>query len=459
MFKLSKNKNKNIEELRSKKVAVLGAARSGIAVSLLLATSGASVLLSDIKNHISLPLPFENINKYDIEVETGKHSNKILECDLICISPGIPLTIPILQQAVAKKIPIVAEIEIAYWFCQGPIIAITGSNGKTTTTTLTGEVLRSIQPEVVVAGNIGKPFAEYVQHVGAGEWVVLEISSFQVETIYSFHPQITVVLNLTPNHLDRYPDFESYAAAKLNILKNLTERDTVIFNSDDEYLSNKLKHVRSDKLIFSLKPHNSKGAWWQGEFIMTRINQKVNQMVLKNHTLRGPHNKYNILVAALIGQLMGVSGENVRTAIENFPGIEHRLEEVGYINSVLFVNDSKATTVASLSYALQSFEKKIVLISGGKDKGGDFSEVIDWIKRKVKAVVVLGESAEKIESVWKAVVPVYRAGDLARAVEIAYQQASPGEVVLLSPACSSFDMFEDYEDRGNQFKNIVKGLS
>lgn len=459
IFRLSKNVFRNKQELNGKQVAVLGAARSGIAVSILLAKSGASVLLSDLNKKENLHLPLEKLNEQGIQVETGGHSSAILKSGLICISPGISLDIPILRQALEKGIPVLGEIEIASWFCKSPIIAITGSNGKTTTTSLTGQVLKTTNPEVVVAGNIGQPFAESVTETDETGVVVLEVSSFQLETIFTFHPQIVVIMNLTENHLDRYPDFDTYAAAKLNILNNITSNDLVIYNRDDGYLSKHLAHRPFRKLGFSLRPFEGEGVFWQGDSMIIRMNGKENRMKLNNGHLKGPHNRYNIMVAAMIGQLMGVSAESIQTAVEKFPGIEHRLEEVRRLGGLLFINDSKATTVESLSFALQSFEEKIVLIAGGKDKGGDFTKVQSLLKSRVKSAVLIGQASARMTEAWKGIVPLFPAESLKEAVQIAREKSSPGDVVLLSPACSSFDMFRDYEDRGNQFKKIVRDLS
>jgi UDP-N-acetylmuramoylalanine--D-glutamate ligase len=458
MFKLSKDKKINRQQIKGKKIAVLGAARSGIAVANLLASSGASVLLSDKINQSLLQIPFENTHKQSIEVETGQHSEKILNAELICVSPGIPLTIPILKKAVDKGIPMVGEIEVASWFCESKMSAITGSNGKTTTTTLAGNILKQLYENVTVAGNIGQPFAQSVTTTAPDGIVVLEISSFQLETIFSFHPDIIVMMNLSANHLDRYPDFETYAAAKLNILKNRKTHDIFIYNSDDDFLSKNLSGIKSGKFMFSLKPHKKSGAFWQGDSVMLQFNGKNEQIKLHNYKLRGPHNQYNIMAAVLIGQLMGVSAAGIREAIEDFSGIEHRLEEVRNLNGILFINDSKATTIESLAFALQSFDEKIVLIAGGKDKGGDFKKVLGLLQKKVKTAILIGEASERIRQSWMGVIPITMVENLEQAIGTAREKASQGDVVLLSPACSSFDMFLDYEDRGNQFKNIVKDL-
>ncbi len=457
-IEISENAERNRSQLRGARVAVLGAARSGVAVSELLAKAGASVLLSDVQEKETLSVPEDALRRLGVELEFGGHSPAVLASDLICISPGLPLTIPVLQRAQQKGIPIVGELELASWFCQSPILAITGSNGKTTTTTLTGEIVKSWYPQSVVAGNIGKPFAELVTDTAPEGIAVLEVSSFQAETIVSFHPEITVFMNLTANHLDRYPDFESYARAKLNILKNMTAEDTIIFNRDDEYLSRILAGAAPRPLVFSLQPHREEGAYWEDEAVVVQLEGRQRRIALEEYHLRGPHNRYNMTVAVLIGTLLNIPPEIITMEVAQFRGIEHRLETVRNWNGITFVNDSKATTVDSLKYALQSFAEKIVLIAGGKDKGGDFSQLNSLIREKVRAVVLIGQAAARMENAWNGLVPLRKAANLKDAVHSASQLAEEGDVVLLSPACSSFDMFRDYEDRGRQFKSIVQEL-
>ena len=458
-LRLEKNPDVNRSQLIGKKVAVLGAARSGLAVSQLLTSHGVSVLLSDVKPAAQLSLPMKIIQNKKITLETGKHSGAILESDLICISPGLPLDIPILKKAAQKHIPIIGEIEMASWFCPSPIFAITGSNGKTTTSTLIGKIFRKVEPRTIVAGNIGNPFSESLLDNPTPEYVVLEISSFQLETIFSFHPRLAVIMNLTANHLDRYPDFESYARAKLNILMNMTDQDLLIYNWDDQYLKEQVQNSKPQKLVFSQHSHTLPGIFWHDNQMIIQLENKTEVISLTNYRLRGPHNRYNMMVAALISYLQHISLEIIAQEISNFEGIEHRLEFVRELHGIRFFNDSKATTVDSLRYALQSFPGNIILIAGGKDKGGDFWEVNDLLKERVKVAVLMGQASERMSEAWTKIIPVLRAKNLAEAVETAYHRAQSGDVVLLSPACSSFDMFRDYEDRGQQFKKIVAGLN
>jgi UDP-N-acetylmuramoylalanine--D-glutamate ligase len=458
MISITSNLKKNVEQLAGAHVAVLGAARSGIAVSVLMAQGGASVLLSDIKSEDLLDLPYKKLSEKNIEVVSGKHPDKILGFDLICISPGIPLTIPVLEKAQEKNIPIVGEIEVASWFCSSPIIAITGSNGKTTTTTLAGEIFKKNYPNTIVAGNIGSPFSEYVLNSTPEDYAILEISSFQLETIVSFHPRIVVFMNLTPNHLDRYPNFTAYAEAKLNILKNLEAEDIIIYNKDDEFLTTSLRNNPCHTMVFSRSLHDQEGAYWKDDTVYVNLEDRSETVTITDYKLLGPHNQYNMTVATLLGTIAKITPEVIAREIAAFPGIEHRLEFVREIHGIRFINDSKATTVDSLAFALQSFQEKIILIAGGKDKGGSYDKLNDLLVSRVKHVVLLGNAAEKMEKSWKNVIPSSRVNSLAEAVNKAYQHARKGDVVLLSPACSSFDMFRDYEDRGEKFKQIVKSL-
>ncbi len=458
MFHITPHKEENRKQLVGAQVAVLGAARSGVALARLLAKHGARVLLSDVRPLQELPLSPQELQSKGIQLEAGGHTAAVLESDLICISPGIPLNVPILQQAQQQGIPIAGEIEVAYWFHRGPLIAITGSNGKTTTVTLTGRILQRRFPDALVAGNIGDPFAGAVEHSRRDGITVLEVSSFQLETIHLFRPDVAVIMNLVANHLDRYPDFQSYAAAKLNILKNMREEDWLIFNRDDAYLREALQEVTPRVLQFSLEPHNQPGAYWQEERVIIQTPELETAIPLREYRLRGPHNRYNMMVAALLGTMYRVPESAIQEEIARFPGIEHRLEEVRELNGVLYVNDSKATTVDSLMFALHSFRQPIVLIAGGKDKGGDFRRVNELLRQQVRAVVLLGQAANRMAEAWQGIVPLHRAHSLQQAVEQASRLAHPGDVVLLSPACSSFDMFRDYEDRGRQFKEIVRRL-
>ncbi len=309
-----------------------------------------------------------------------------------------------------------------------------------------------------MGGNIGNPFAAQILETPKAEICVLEVSSFQLETIANFHPKIAVIMNLSPNHLDRYPDFDAYVAAKMNILKNLNRNDVLVYNADDAFLTDRITNFSGTKIPFSNHQKLENGAYWDDNRIRIHLENEYS-ITLSNYTLKGPHNRYNMVVAALLAVLNGIPVRVIEDELENFPGIPHRLEEVRIVNGVTFVNDSKATTVSSLHYALQSFEEPIILIAGGIDKGGDFSELNNLLKKKVRAAVLIGKASQRMKGAWDSIIPVHTAQTLEVAVCAAWDLAEGGDIVLLSPACSSFDMFNDYEDRGNQFKQIVINLS
>lgn len=455
-FKISADNKENIARLSGSKIAVLGAARSGLAVTRLLHAHGAKILVSDIKP-VDSAIKKAMKSMPEIEYEFGEHTSKILESDMICISPGIPLTIPILQESHKLSIPIAGELEIASWFNRAPVCAITGSNGKTTTTALTGNIFRSHFQRVIVGGNIGNPLADEIQKLPDPQVCVLEVSSFQLETIVNFHPEIAVIMNLSVNHLDRYRDFGAYVAAKMNILKNLGKKDILIYNADDLLLVEEVLRFPGIKVPFSLRQKLGYGGYWDEDQIRVDLDRKYD-IAPTGFALKGPHNRYNMIAASLLAVLKGVPEEIIKSELENFPGIPHRLEEVTSISGVTYVNDSKATTVSSLNYALQSFEQPIILIAGGIDKGGDFSELNILLKKKVRAAVLIGRAAQQMRESWNSIVPIHSAETLEDAVYTSQNLAEKGDVVLLSPACSSFDMFNDYEDRGSQFKKIVLGL-
>ncbi|MCK6622090.1 MAG: UDP-N-acetylmuramoyl-L-alanine--D-glutamate ligase [Calditrichaceae bacterium] len=459
MFEISHHNRENRQRLKGASVAVLGAARSGIALAELLASAGARVLLSEQKSRAATPFSGDEIALPGVSVEFGGHSERVLESDLICISPGIPLAVPALVRARERGIPILGELEVSSWFCPAPVIAITGSNGKTTTTQLTGEIFKQRFERVLVGGNIGSPLAAEIRRLPDPQAVILEVSSFQLETIANFRPRVAVIMNLSPNHLDRYPDYESYVQAKLQILRSMEEEDLLIYCADDEFLSRRIAASRPQKIPFSISRELQAGAFWRKDAIEIRWQRLNLHIPVQRTLLRGPHNRYNMAAAALLGTLHGIPANAIRGVLENFPGVEHRLEAVRTIEGVQFVNDSKATTVASLGYALQSFREPIILIAGGKDKGGDFSEINELLKKHARAVIVIGEASRRMAEAWERVVPVYQAASLEEAVSRSRALARPGEVVLLSPACSSFDMFRDYEERGRRFKELVKKMN
>ena len=442
--------------VKNKNVTILGAARSGIAAAELLSKQNAKVFVSDNANNESKVEEQKILKGLGIPFEFGNHSDKIFESDFIVLSPGIPVASSVVQKIISKSIPVFSEIEIASWYCRSPFIAITGSNGKTTTTTLVGEMLKLEQPNRIQAGNIGDPFAAQVLNSTKDNWGVIEVSSFQLETIAEFHPKVAVILNLAPNHLDRYDgNYEKYVTAKLRILNNLTRDEFIIFNLDDGLLFDKVKQFESKKISFSVN-NKSANAYLNKSDIIIENEVLINTKEIK---LNGIHNYMNIMAAALASHIAGISNESIVKVLKEFAGVEHRLEFVRELNSIRYVNDSKATTVESLAVALQSFDNPIVLIAGGKDKGSDFSKLNNLIEKFTREVILIGTAKEKISKSWASIKPVHFADTLKNAVQLATKVAHEKDTVLLSPACASYDMFNDYEDRGRQFKTIVNGLN
>lgn len=443
-----------MQNLEEKTVVILGAARSGLAAVKLLKKKGAHIFVSD-NAPANKKLPeIDILEKEQIDHEFGGHSEIILNADFVVLSPGISKKKPIVQDILSRRIPVYSELEVASWFCQSPIIAITGSNGKTTTTTLLGKMLRSEHPGSIVAGNIGDAFSDYVLMSKKSDWAAVEVSSFQLETIDRFHPRIVIILNLAPNHLDWYNGYEDYIQAKLLILKNLTPDDYLIYNQDDVLLSQKISSSPAQKVTFSVHDKNA-SAFFKEDMIYMHSGPLINSSEIK---LKGRHNYQNAMAACLAADLTGIRSESMKNVLSTFDGVEHRLEFVAEINGVQYVNDSKATTVESLSVALSSFESTIILIAGGKDKGSDYTKVNPLISKHVREAIVIGAASEKIANAWKDLIPLHFSTSLKNAVKMASDIAIRGENVVLSPACSSYDMFNDYEERGRKFKSIVNRI-
>ena len=450
-----KDERNTMKEVQGKKVTVLGAARSGLAAARLLKEKGARVFVSDSAEAHRKEQAREFLEKEGIDFEFGGHSGRVFEADFCVLSPGIPVASQIVQRVQQKGIPIYSEIEVASWFFRGPIIAVTGSNGKTTTTTLIGAMLRQMDERAVVAGNIGQPFADFVQDSSEDQWAVVEVSSFQLETIESFHPQQVVLLNFAPNHLDRYPDYEAYKNAKWRVTKNLSPQDVFIFNAADEEIAKRLSRLTCRKSGFHIDGDTTADAYFKQNALWIYGEKWLD---VQEMGLRGLHNYMNAMAAILAALNAGVPREAIVHVLRTFRGVEHRLEFVRELDGVKFINDSKATTVESLYYALKSFEQPIILIAGGKDKGSDFTRLNATIKERVKTLILIGRAASKMEKAWQGLKPIVKADTLQDAVQKAFGRAERGDVVLLSPACASFDMFNDFEDRGRQFKQIVNAL-
>ncbi len=449
-------------ELKHKRVLVVGLGRSGIAAAGFLRERGARVTVSDARSAAALAREIPALLDAGIMVETGGHGLLTFrKQDLIVVSPGVPADTPELQQARSFGVPVLGELELAYRFLQGQTAAITGSNGKTTTTTIVGEIFRGAAIPTLVGGNIGRPVVDLVAESRPDGWNVLEVSSFQLETVSEFRPRVAAVLNLTPDHLDRHGSFANYAAAKARITGQQEPEDFLVLNAEDKATQMLAGKTRAQVFWFSPRRPVKQGAFVHGESIvwMGREGGAAEPvMPVGEVRLRGAHNLENVLAAAAIARLAGIPPETIREAVGQFAGVEHRLEMVRTWNGVAFYNDSKATNVDAALKAVASFPGGVHLILGGKDKDSDYAEMRTLLAERVKAVYTIGSAAEKITRQLGEVVKMEGAGTLAVAVAEASRAAVPGDVVLLAPACSSFDQFENYEHRGRTFRELVQAL-
>lgn len=446
-------------ELKGKKVLVVGLGKSGMAAALFLRRRGALVTVSDNRSAEVLAKDIPGLLEQGIMVETGGHGLLTFRRqDLIIVSPGVPLDTPELAQVKKLGLTIMGELELASRFLKGSVLAITGSNGKTTTTSLCGDIFTAGGLPVQVGGNIGVPVIALVDQSSDDGWSVLEVSSFQLETTEHFRPQIAAILNITPDHLDRHGSFENYVAAKERIFANQTEDDALILNADDDAAMRCAVHARSRVFWFSRKRIVRQGAFvHEGAILFRATEQSAPEFILKATSipLKGEHNIENVLAAVCAARVAGIAPEAIRTAIEKFRAVEHRLEFVAEIDGVEYYNDSKATNVDAAMKAVAAFPGGIHLILGGKDKDSDYRLMRPLLEERVKAVYTIGAAAEKIASHIKGAVPIVPSGTLDAAVAAAAEVAQPGEVILLAPACSSFDQFENYEHRGRVFKELV----
>ncbi len=447
-------------EIAGKKVLVVGMARSGMAASEFLSKMGAKVKVSDKQPADQLKREIRILESLGVALETGDHClDSFLAASLIVVSPGVPLQIPELQEAERAGIEIISELELAFRFLRGKIIAITGTNGKTTTTTLVGEILHTTSLPIQVGGNIGTPLTSLVESSTPETLTVVEVSSFQLEAAPSFRPDAAVILNVTPDHMDRHGNFRGYVETKLNILKNQSASDMAVLNLEDPTLSGLDQSVRAETYFFSNRREVDDGTGFNGEELVFKKRGRCEVIVpLKNILLRGSHNLENVAAAVTASRLAGASASGINAAISRFKGVEHRLERVAEIEGVLFYNDSKATNVDATIKALLAFDSGLVLILGGRDKGGDYTVLRPLVRQRVKAIVLLGEASGKIQSQLEGIVPMHRVKSMQEAVKTGFRLSDRGETVLLAPACASFDMFQNYEDRGRAFKEAVNSL-
>jgi UDP-N-acetylmuramoylalanine--D-glutamate ligase len=450
-------------DLKNKRVLVVGLGKSGISAALFLRKQGARVTVSDSRSAVALAKEIPALLEAGIMVESGGHGLLTFRRqDLIVVSPGVPMDTPEVKQVVGFGLPVIGELELASRYLQGQIIAITGSNGKTTTTTLVGKILADAGLPTLVGGNIGLPVIDLVEKSRAESTSVLEVSSFQLETIEEFHPKIAVVLNITPDHLDRHGSFEAYAAAKTRITENQSVDDFLVLNGEDKATQMVALKTKAQIFWFSGRRPIKQGAFVHGESIvfLDREGGKTEPvMPVAEITLKGAHNVENVLAAVCVGRLAGVPAEKIRASVAGFKAVEHRLEYVKSVRGVEFYNDSKATNVDAAMKAVASFKGGVHLILGGKDKNSDYGLMAELLKERVKTVYTIGSAAEKIERQLAGVVKMVSAGTMQVAVADAAVAAVPGDVVLLAPACSSFDQFDNYEHRGQVFRQLVNELS
>jgi UDP-N-acetylmuramoylalanine--D-glutamate ligase len=448
-------------ELNGKRVLVVGLGRSGVASALFLQSRGARVTVSDAKSEDQLREQIPTLLDAGIAVETGAHGERTFRNqDLIVVSPGVPVDAEPLVQARALGQPVIGEIELASQFLLGPIVAITGSNGKTTTTTLVGEILAASGLKTLVGGNIGTAAISLAEKATPETAIVLEVSSFQLETIRSFRPKVAVVLNVTPDHLDRHGTFAAYVDAKARIFENQQSDDFAVLNADDPTCVQLGARTRAQVFWFSREREVEPGAFVRdGQVVFRRNGSTQTVIAVSEIPLKGSHNLENVLAAVCAGALMGCAVEKIRGAIVNFKAVEHRLEYVATIGGVEYYNDSKATNVDATIKALQSFPANIHLILGGKDKGSDYTLLNELLRERVKSVYTIGAAAEKIQSQIKGTTQIVSSGTLEAAVKQAFAAAQPSDVVLLAPACASFDQFQSYEHRGRVFKELVGQLA
>lgn len=441
-------------------LVILGAQESGTGAALLAKKRGVPVFVSDA-GHIKADYR-KTLIDHDIEFEEGGHSaNRVLAANEIVKSPGIPDTASLVRGAVEKGIPVISEIEFASRYTKATIVGITGSNGKTTTTLLTGHILKKAGVDVAVGGNVGTSFAGLVAERDHPLYV-LELSSFQLDGIRAFRPHVAILTNITPDHLDRYAyQMRNYVASKFRIAMNQRDTDHFIHCADDpETITGMGLHaVKARRWPFSLSTTQPQGAYLQDKTLHFTVHQNQLSMSILELALQGRHNVYNSMAAGIAARVLEVRNETIRESLMDFQNVEHRLERVATVNEVEFINDSKATNVNSAWFALESMEKPVIWIVGGTDKGNDYTSLLDLVKQKVKAIVCLGKDNEKIHQTFGHLVPTIVDTDTAAlAVQHSYDLSEPGYVVLLSPACASFDLFENYEDRGRKFKAAVRSL-
>lgn len=444
-------------EIKNKKISVIGAVRSGIGAAKLAKQLGAIPFVSDTGSEEKLKASIDILKQEKIDFEIGAHSEKVFDCELMIISPGVPSDAEIIKLARAKNLKIVSELEFASSFCNGNVIGITGTNGKTTTTSLCDFMFNNCGKKSYAAGNIGLAFSEIAAKINSGEFVSLEISSFQLDLVDKFRPKVAMILNITPDHLNRYENsIEKYSMSKMRIFENQKSDDYLILSKDSALLNQYFKKAESKIFYFSTKEKVSNGCFLENEeIIFVRNNVIEFSCKISDLFIKGEHNVQNAMAVIIAAKIFNLENNYILAALKEFKGVEHRLELVREIDGVKFINDSKASNVDSVIVALKSFNEPIFLILGGQDKGNDYSMIEELVIEKVKKIYAIGSSAEKVFNYFHNKVKTEIKKNFEEVINTAINEAREGDIVLLSPACASFDMFDNYEHRGKVFKSIV----
>ncbi len=451
---------KSARYFKGKRITVMGLARSGVGATNLLHSLGAAVTVTDSKTEESLK-SFSDSLTQGIQKVLGSHPDELFtKADLIVVSPGVPLTVPPLTKAREAGVEIIGELELAFLVSNSPFIAITGTNGKSTTTSLTGEMLKAAGMKTYVGGNLGNALTEEPERLAGRDFIVAEVSSFQLEAIREFRPKISAVLNITQDHLDRYADMAGYAEAKAAVFRNQKDGDVLVLNADDPPTAALKDRASCNVVWFSRKSNVEDGVYLKNG-VVTAVSGGKDTAVIPSEEvmIKGAHNIENAMAAAAISLSAGVSPEVIAKVLREFPGLEHRMEFVRELDGVIYINDSKGTNVGAVEKSLESFKQPVILIAGGLDKHSDFAPLAPVVKERVKKLILIGRAADVMNDALGAQTDTVLAATLADAVKLSRDSASPGDVVLLSPACASFDMFKDFEDRGRQFKNLVNSLN
>jgi len=442
--------------LKDRRIVVVGMARTGVAAAEFLLKMGALVTVTDVKPEEQLGPSPQLLRSLGADVQCGGHSSEaFLNGDLIILSPGVDPALPFLEAARANGIPIMSEIELAFWYLHPPLIAVTGTNGKSTTTALIGHILSHGQKKVFVGGNIGTPLTNYLLQDTEVDYIVAEISSFQLETISDFRPWIAVLLNLEEDHLERHSTFSSYAQVKSKIFSNQKRDDWAVVNNDDPIVRKLAAQIHARILPFGRKSNGIQGIWLEDHTVRIARGTEGPRVSLQGVKIIGRHNVENIMAAIAVGTICGVPPQAIQQSLNSFLGLEHRLEFVKEWRGVSIYNDSKATNVSSTLGALMSFSRPIVLLAGGKDKGGDYTPLRTAVEKNVNTLILMGEAKEKMSASLHDVVSTYLVQNMEEGVRLALDIARRGDVILLSPACASFDMFNDYAERGSVFKQLI----